>query len=200
MFISLAVANLIHPLTLAIPLVFGPEFAESIGTSVTLGSHLLAINSGVGIPGRLCAGWLSDKLGHLNMLLMATAVYAVATWGLWLPAALTGHVGLYVAMCIFHGLVNGVFNTVMNSAQKTLFGAEMYYPNIGATTTIRGVGYVVGAPIAGAMVSGVANENLQGSDFERPILYTAVLLTISLLCLVNTRRLDAKRNGWKLVR
>lgn len=76
----------------------------------------------------------------------------------------------------------------------------MYYRNIGTTTTVRGVGYVVGAPIAGALASGVANEDLQGSGFVRVILYTAVFLTVSLLCLVSTRRLDAKRNGWKLVR
>ncbi|KAF1834580.1 MFS general substrate transporter [Decorospora gaudefroyi] len=200
MFASLAVVNLIHPLTLAIPMVFGPEFAESIGASVTRGSYLLAINSGVGIPGRLCTGWLADKIGHLNMLMFATAVYAIATWALWLSAAMTSNVGLYVGMCVCHGLVNGVFNTVMNSAQKVLFGTEMYYPKIGATTSIRGLAYVIGIPIAGALVSKVADEELQGDDFVRPIVYTGALLTLSLLCLMNVRWLDAKRNGWKLAR
>ncbi|CAN9180318.1 unnamed protein product [Alternaria alternata] len=78
-FASLAIVNLIMALTLAIPTAFGPEFAQSIGASITHGSYLLAINSGIGIPGRICTGWLSDKIGHLNMLIVATAVYAIAT-------------------------------------------------------------------------------------------------------------------------
>ncbi len=200
LFASLAVVNLIHPLTLAIPTVFGPEFAESIGTGITHGSYLLAINSGVGIPGRLCTGWLSDKIGHLNMLMIATTVYATATWALWLTAAMTSNVGVFIGMSICHGLSNGVFNVVMNSAQKMLFGAEMYYPKNGATTTIRGIGFVIGAPIAGALVSKVTVEDLQGKDFIRLIIYTGALLTFSLLSLLNVRWLDARRNGWKLVR
>ncbi|KAH6870765.1 major facilitator superfamily domain-containing protein [Alternaria rosae] len=200
LFASLAVANLVHPLTMAIPMVFGPEFAQSIGTGITHGSYLLAINTGVGIPGRLCTGWLSDKIGHLNMLVVATAVYVIATWAFWLSAAMTSNVGLYIGMSVCHGLSNGVFNVVINSAQKMLFGSEMYYPKSGMMTSIRGVGFVISAPIAGALVSRVADIDLQGRDFVRLIVYTGTLLTISLFCLLNVRWLDAKKNGWKLVR
>ncbi|KAI4625617.1 hypothetical protein J4E80_002749 [Alternaria sp. BMP 0032] len=200
LFASLAVANLVHPLTMAIPMVFGPEFAQSIGTGIIHGSYLLAINTGVGIPGRLCTGWLSDKIGHLNMLIVATAVYAIATWAFWLSAAITSNVGLYICMSVCHGMSNGVFNVVINSAQKMLFGSEMYYPKSGMMTSIRGVGFVISAPIAGALVSRIAGVDLQGRDFVRVIVYTGSLLTISLFCLLNVRWLDAKKNGWKLVR
>jgi MFS family permease len=201
LFASLAIVNLIMPLTLAIPTAFGSEFAQSIGTSITLGSYLLAINSGVGIPGRLWTGWLSDQVGHVNILIIATAVYAIATWALWLSSAMTSSLGLYIGMNVCYGLSSGAFNTVMNSAQKVLFGAEMYYPKSGATISIRGIGIVIGTPIAGALVSRVAGEGLEGKDFVRLICYTGTLLTISLVCLLNVRRVDAKRNGgWKLVR
>ncbi|KAH7075533.1 major facilitator superfamily domain-containing protein [Paraphoma chrysanthemicola] len=200
LFSSLFLVNLIHPLTLAIPMAFGPDFAKSLGIDVTKASYLLAINSGVGIPSRLGAGALADKIGHQNTLLIATAVYVLATWGLWLPSALKGNVGLYIAMSVCHGLVNGVFNTVMNSAQKALFGEETYYPKNGAMTTIRGLGYMVGIPIAGVMVRDVAVEQLGGVDFMPPIVYVGMLLTFSLACLLNVRRLDAIESGWHLVR
>jgi MFS family permease len=103
-------------------------------------------------------------------------------------------------MTVCYGLSSGVFNTVMNSAQKMLFGAEMYYPKSGATITIRGIGFVIGTPIAGGLVSRIAGEDLVGRDFLKLIVYTGALLTLSLLCLLNVRRLDAQRNGWKLVR
>jgi hypothetical protein len=53
-------------------------------------------------------------------------VFAAATWALWLPSALLNSVGLFVGMSACHGLINGVFAIVMNSAQKQLFGDEMY--------------------------------------------------------------------------
>jgi len=199
-FASLAVANLIHPLTLAIPMTFGPEFAESLGVGVTQASYLLAINSGVGIPARLGAGALADAIGHQNMLLIATTVYALATWAFWLPSALSSHVGLYITMSVCHGLISGVFGTVSNSAQKQLFGNEMYYPKNGLMTSIRGIGYVAGVPIAGALVTRVADDKLHGEDFMKPIIYTGALLTTSMVCLMNVRWLDAKRVGWKWAR
>ena len=200
LFACLFLVNFIHPLTLAIPMAFGPEFAQSQGVDITKASYLLAINSGVGIPSRLGAGALADKIGHQNTLLIATSVYVIATWFLWLSSALTGNVGLYIGMSVCHGLINGVFNIVMNSAQKQLFGDEMYYPKNGAMTTIRGIGYVIGVPIAGAMVSRVSVEELSGVDFVGPIVYVGSLLTVSLACLLSVRWLDAKKSGWKWVR
>ncbi|CAO2651025.1 Nn.00g093220.m01.CDS01 [Neocucurbitaria sp. VM-36] len=200
LFASLALVNLIHPLTLAIPMTFGPEFAESLGLGVKQASYLLAISSSLGIPSRLGAGALADKIGHQNTLMIATGMYAFATWALWLPSALTNNLALYIGMSACHGLISGVFNTVMNSAQKQMFGDEMYYPMSGALTSIRGVGYVTGVPIAGALVTNVADEYLSGVDFVRPIVYTGTLLTISFVCLLNVRRIDAGVVGWKWAR
>lgn len=197
MFACLAVVNFIHPLTLSIPMVFGPEFAESLGVSVKTASYLLAMTSGVGIPSRLGAGALADKIGHQNTLMAATAIYVLATWTLWLPSALSNNLRLYIGMSVCHGVINGVFNTTMNSIQKELFGEEMYYPKNGVLTSIRGVGYVIGVPMAGALVTRVADAHLSGEDFLRPIVYTGSLLTISLACLLNVRRLDAKGSGWR---
>jgi hypothetical protein len=200
LFSCLFLVNFIHPLTLAVPMVFGPQFAESLGIKITKASYLLAINSGVGIFSRIPTGLLADRIGHQNTLILATIVYVLATWVLWLPSALYGSVGLYIGMSVCHGLINGVFNISMNSAQKQLFGDEMYYPKNGATTTVRGIGYVIGVPIAGALVRKVADEELSGVDFVTLIVYVGTLLTLSLLSLLNVRRLDARRSGWKWVR
>lgn len=200
LFSFLAVVNLIHPMTLAIPMAFGPEFAEALGVRLTEASWLLALNSGVGIPARFFAGLLADKIGYQNMLTIATAVYALATWALWLPSALLKNKDVYIAMLVCHGIVNGVFNTVCNSAQKQLFGDEMYFPINGAMTTIRGFGYVFGVPIAGALIKRVADDELKGGDFFRPIIYTGGLLSLSIVCLVVIRVKDGQKSGWKLAR
>lgn len=200
LFACLFIVNIIHPLTLAVPMVFGPEFAESLGMTITKASLLLSVNNGVGIVSRLPVGMLSDRIGHQNTIILATSIYALATWGLWLPSALSSNQGLYIGLCVCHGLINGVFNIVMNSVQKELFGDEMYYPKNGAMTTIRGIGYVAGVPIAGALVRNVAETELKSVDFSMAIVYVGALLTISLLCLLNVRRLDAKQSGWRWIR
>ncbi|KAF2689517.1 MFS general substrate transporter [Lentithecium fluviatile CBS 122367] len=196
-FTLLLLANLIHPLTLTTPMTFGPEFSESLHFSEKMGSVLLAVASAVGIPSRLVNGHVADKIGHLNMLLLATAVYALGTWGLWLPAASTGNRALWVVFTIGYGVMTGTFNTLMNSIQRRLFGDEMYYTYNGAMTSVRGVGYVIGVPLAGALVSRVKDTELKGNDFMKPIFYTGILLTGSMLCIVGVRVVDAQKNGWR---
>ncbi|KAE8867953.1 hypothetical protein PTNB29_01864 [Pyrenophora teres f. teres] len=175
-FLSLAMVHLTQALAWGIPMTYGPIFAESLGVSISKASYLVAINSGVGILVRPGTGWLADRVGYLNMLMAATAVYCLVTFTLWLPAAMVSNVGLYISTCVFHGLINGVFIILINSAQKTLFGAEMYYPKSGAMTSIRGVGLVISGPIAGALLSRDPAEDLQGRDFMGLIVYTGLLM------------------------
>ena len=195
-FTLLFLANLMQPLTIAIPMTFGPEFSESLHFSDKMGSVLLAVNSAVGCPARLATGYFSDRVGHVNMLLLATALYATGTWGLWLSAAHTSNGTIWIIFAILHGIVSGTFMTVINSIQRRLFGAEMYFSYNGAMTSIRGAAHIVGVPIAGALVSRVKDIDLSGDDFTKPIIYTGVLLTISVMCLVGVRAVDARKNGW----
>lgn len=88
----------------------------------------------------------------------------------------------------------------MNSVQKQLFGDELYYPYNGALASIRGAGYACGVPIAGALVSRVKDSELTGRDFMKPIVYTGVMLTVSLVCLGGVRCLDWRRNGHRWIR
>lgn len=199
-FTLLFLVNLIHPLTLAIPTTFGPEFSESLGYDLSKASMFLAISSLVGIPARLLMGFLADYVGHNNILFLATTTFALITLVLWLPAAQTGTGALWIAFNVIYGIVYGVFMTVINSVQKGHFGDELYYSYNGVLTSIRGVGYVVGVPVAGSLVSRVKDVELQGDDFVRPIVYTGTLLTISAFCLGGVRWLDARKTGWKWIK
>lgn len=195
-FTLLLAANFIHPLTVTIPLTFGPAFSGSIHMSGRMGSALLAMGSAVGCPSRFANGYFADRIGHVNMLLLATVVYAVGTWGLWFTAARTNNGPFWIMFNVLYGVVNGTFNTVINSIQRQLFGDEMYYPYNGAMTSVRGIGYVVGVPIAGALVRGVQDAELSGDDFTAIIVYAGSLLAVSVLCLGGVRVVDGLRHGW----
>ncbi|PVI07121.1 MFS general substrate transporter [Periconia macrospinosa] len=200
MFTLLFLANLLHPLSVSNPATFGPEFSEALGLSKQRGSVILAIVSAVGLPARLVTGHVSDLVGHQNMLLLATAVYAVGVWGFWYSAAAIKSEGLWIGFSVLYGIINGTFNTVVNSAQKRLFGDEVYYPYNGAMTSIRGIGYFISLPIAGSLVRRVEDDKLDTEAFKKPICYTGIVLTLSVACLVSVRSLDGKRVGWKWAR
>ncbi|KAF1962741.1 MFS general substrate transporter [Byssothecium circinans] len=195
-FTLLFIVSFIHPLTLANPMTFGPDFSATLGFTKTQGSLLLACMNAVGLLARLGIGWMVDNTGQLNMLLIAMVVYGMGTWGLWLSAAHTNSKALWIAFSVTYGLVNGTYNTVINSLQKKLFGNEDYYSINGATASIRGAGYVLGVPLAGALVASGTDDELSPEDFTRPIVYNGALLTIGVACLAGVRILDARQTGW----
>lgn len=189
--------NLIHPLTLAIPTTFGPEFSKALGYKANMASIILAVSSGVGIPFRFLMGHAADRIGHNNMLFLGTFTFSLSTLVLWLPAAVANDGVVWITYDVVYGCVFGIFAAVINTVQKGHFGDELYYPYNGALTSIRGVGYVIGVPLAGSLLSRVKDAQLHGSDFVGAITYTGSLLMVSALCIAGVRWLDAKKNGWK---
>lgn len=199
-FSLLFLVNLIHPLTVAIPTTFGPEFSKALGYNSKMSSIILAVSSGVGIPSRVLMGLAADYVGHNNMLFLSTLTFGLGTLVLWLLAAQLDSGPVWIVYNVVYGCTYGVFSTVINSIQKGHFGDELYYPYNGVLTSIRGVSYVVGVPIAGSLVSRIKDSELNGSDFKKPILYTGVLLMVAACCLAGVRWLDARRNGWRWVK
>ncbi|PSN68979.1 MFS general substrate transporter [Corynespora cassiicola Philippines] len=199
-FSLLLVVNLMQPLVFAVPAMLGPEFSKALGYGPGFAAILLAINSAVGAPSRVILGFLADIFGHLNILMVGTAVFAFSTLTLWLSSAITQNKVLWILFIVAYGVVSGCFITTMNSVQKKLFGNELYYSYSGAITTVRGIGSIVGVPIAGALISQVDDSRLKGHHFTRPIVYVGSLVMVSLICLVAIRILDAIKTGWKLKR
>ncbi|KAF1978086.1 MFS general substrate transporter [Bimuria novae-zelandiae CBS 107.79] len=199
-FTLLFLANFIHPMTVAIPTTFGPEFSKALGYSGNMASIILAVSSAVGIPSRFLLGWAADFVGHNNMLFLAIFIFALSTLIMWLPSALADSGAVWMVYKVVYGCVFGTFTALINSVQKGHFGDELYYPYNGAMTSIRGIGYVVGVPVAGLLVSRAKGSELHGSDFVTPIAYTGIFLMVSVLCLAGVRYLDAKKNGWKWVK
>ncbi|CAI6252318.1 unnamed protein product [Periconia digitata] len=199
-FTCLFIANFLHALTLLNPITFGPEFSEALGLSNRTGSIILAIMSAVGIPARLITGYVADVVGHQNMLLLAVFTYAVSVWGFWFSAAAVKSEALWIVFSILYGAINGTFNMIVNSAQKRLFGDELYYSYNGAMTSIRGIGFAISPPIVGSLVTRVQNDELDTPAFIKPISYTGTLLVLLVGCVASVRALDASKRGWEWIR
>ncbi|ORY12353.1 major facilitator superfamily domain-containing protein [Clohesyomyces aquaticus] len=199
-FSLLMVVNFLNPLTFATTFNFGPDFSESLGFSETMAGYLLALVCGIAIPFRILMGYLGDRFGHQNGLIAGTLVSALSVWGLWLPAACLANDKSWMAHLVFYGISAGTFISFMNLVQKDIFGHERYYVYSGAFSTVRGVGYLVGGPMAGAIVKKDRDDELSSSDFAGLVLFTGISMALCLVCLVVVRQLEARRTGWLRIR
>ncbi|KAF2017419.1 MFS general substrate transporter [Aaosphaeria arxii CBS 175.79] len=193
------VVNLLVPLTLRTPTSFGPIFGKSMGLSPSKAASIHAWMSLVGIPTRLVVGTMADKAGHQNTCLLMTALCAATVLVIWLPAALTGNQTMWTVFMMGWGLINGTFLQLINSVGQRLFGPELYYSYNGTFTSLRGLGFVMGGPLAGALLRH-KTERMEPRQFLPVIVCTGLAMLASTVSLVYVRILDAKKQGWKWAR
>lgn len=179
---------------------FGPEFSKMLGYGPQVSAGLLAAVSGTGIFTRPMFGLLADKLGHQNMLLLSMAAYATGVFCVWLTAAAYHCKAAWIVFAIICGALNGSFLQFSVSVAQSVFGEELYFSYSGAFVAVRGIGFVIGNPIGGALVKRVRNDAFVGSDFYPLIIFTGLTLAGGTLCLGAIRYLDAKVSGPKLLR
>ncbi|KAF2190748.1 MFS general substrate transporter [Zopfia rhizophila CBS 207.26] len=199
-FTLLMLVNLLHPLTIGIPMIFSPGFSGFLGFDVTQAAMLLALASAVGIPARILLGFLADKIGHQNALLFGTATNALITWILWILATQTNAKTLWITFIVLFGIVNGCFTILIAPITIAVFEHEFYFSYSGALNTIKGLGYLVGPIVAGAILGNEKEEMISATDFLRLILYTGVLQTMCTCSLILVRILYGKKRGWEWIR
>lgn len=198
-FILTIFVNLLSTLAINIPMALGPDFSRALGYSAGIGALLLAVNNGIGSPSRIAIGHIADKIGHQNTLFVAMAIITLTTWILWLVGAMIGTKCMWLTFIIIHGLLGGAFSTLCGNVTVQLFGHEMYFASAGIFSCARGVGYLAGVPIAGAILGDVKDRDAIPQDFGGMIVYVGSLLLICTACILAVRILDGRKKGWKLI-
>jgi MFS family permease len=132
------------------PIFLIPEFAITQGMSNTLSFYLLAILNAASFPGRVLPGILSDKIGKLNMLVLAALSTGIVLlcW-----PAVSGNAGIIIFTAFFGFMSGAIF-----SAGSVAFASVPKDPrNIG---TYLGMGLgcasvaaLIGPPANGALVA-----------------------------------------------
>lgn len=159
-FILIILINPLSALTMNIPMGLGPDLSRALGYSAGTGALLLALNNGIGSPSRIAIGHIADKIGHQNTLSIAMIITTLSTWILWLIGAKTDTRCMWLTFIILRGLAGGAFPTLYGNVNVQLFSHEMYFASTGVFSCARGVGYLVGIPIAGAILGDVKNRDI----------------------------------------
>jgi MFS family permease len=99
----LVVAGLSCCVAMSMPQVHIVAYAHDLGHGAARGAQMLSLMLGFGVVSRLASGWICDRLGGRRMLLLGSALQALALV-LFLP--FDGLVALYVLSALF-GLFQG---------------------------------------------------------------------------------------------
>jgi MFS family permease len=150
---------------------------RDIGASLT---ETILIYAGFNLVAALIsypAGYLSDRFGRRNLLLLALAIFLIAYMGF----ALTGNFVLIALLFVFYGFYQGIFRAVGKALASDYVPAALRASGVGWYNTVVGLSGLVASLVAGQLWdrAGHTSVFLFGAA-------TAVIGAIALLVLVPT--------------
>ena len=177
-----------------VPLTFLSEYSIALGYTASFGAALIAINNAVNSVSRIATGYLGDRLGRQNMLILTVLGSLVAVCGLWLGSILQNSQVLWVLFVVFYGIWAGGYNALFPTTIAEVFGIRAYASVNGFLYFVRGLGAFFGSPVAGA----VLGESVRG-NYLRVVYLDAGLLFGASACIIGVRYFDGvEKKGWKL--
>ncbi|KAI1011746.1 hypothetical protein LB503_004814 [Fusarium chuoi] len=175
-FVLLCLASTIFGFGLFLPFNFIPQEGLSIGMSWDLSIYSIVILNAVSVFGRILPGFLADKFGHFNMMVVCTAMSAILTLAVWLPGKSS------TALLCYSGFF-GFFSGCYISLTPALVVEVSPPSDIGHRTGILyfciSIGVLAGSPIAGALVEAQDGDYTCLKVFSGVTMFAgAVLITV----------------------
>jgi MFS family permease len=137
----------------------------------------------------------------LNHLYVQVIISAISPLALWLNAS---H-ARFVAFVVIYGMVSGGYSALLPTTIVEIYGREQYSSANAAIYFVRGLGALVGAPVAGALLGTQPGKYMRKPDelrtpFNKIAGFDGVLLLIAGVCVVSVRWFDARAKGrWKWI-
>lgn len=115
-----------------------PTFAESIGLSSSTGAGLVAGFNASSAVGRIASGFISDKVGSLNVLITSLALLGTSMFVIW-PFAST--LGVTILFVLISGFTVGGIVSMFPTVVGHLFGSANMSVTMGMILTSWSFGY-----------------------------------------------------------
>ncbi|KAK5991561.1 Aspyridones efflux apdF-like protein [Cladobotryum mycophilum] len=189
-FIVIFAVGAIATFPLLVPPFFLPLYSTSIGLSSSTGAGLLAGFNFSSAVGRILCGFLCDRLGALNTLLLSLSLNAVSMLALW-PESTT--LAPLAAFVVINGAANGGFFSTMPTVVGNVFGSQRVSVAMAMIVTGWGGGYLMGAPIAGYLLDAYGGTE-KGFQAYRPAIFYAGSMAVGAAGLAALARLRMNRS------
>jgi MFS family permease len=173
-----------------IPLFFMSEYGQTLGFSYSQCANFIGVNNAVNALSKIFLGYWADRVGRLNMLSLCCVLSAICVFGLWLiPSRDT-----FISFVVLYGVFSGPIIALLPTCVVELFGIQNYQSATQFMYFSRGIGNLLGSPIAGLFVK----QLTQPANFRNAIIYNGVLLVANSVCFLAVRGIVGSENNWKL--
>lgn len=185
------------------PTYFLSTYAKTLGYSSATGANLIAVTNACNFIGKIIIGYLADRFGRLNALIVSTLLSGLVTLGLWLPSSLlldeSTRRGLFLCFICSYGFTSSAYVSLFFTGLAEQFGAENFDSINGLLYMIRGFGTLVGTPVAGALIHTGGAGGMEGIvNFESTIVMVGVLLMSATMFVIWARVEHDLQHGWRL--
>ncbi|KAI8074537.1 major facilitator superfamily domain-containing protein [Gongronella butleri] len=126
-----------------------PQYATYLGYDATTGANLVSIMSGLNSVSRIVMGFLADRFGKFNTIVVTTILAGIFPMVLW---QFSHSYGVYVLFCVLYGFTSSVFVSLLPPILADVVGVENIQVGIGMSYMLTFFGSLVGPPLIGILL------------------------------------------------
>ena len=170
--------------------------SEAVSGSAAFAYQLLAILNAASCFGRYLPGYIADKVGRYNTMIVSTLLCLVAVMGFWLPDALVDSppsIALMIVFVVLFGFASGSNISLIPICIGQLCDTQEYGRYYASAYTIASFGCLTGIPIAGNLIKVMGEGEGNRHVYRGVILFTGLSYIASFTCFFWVR---VRVKGW----
>ncbi|KAK1757203.1 major facilitator superfamily domain-containing protein [Echria macrotheca] len=173
---------------LFIPLTFIISYADAHGQDATEAYVLLSYLNAASVVGRVMPGFLADRFGRFNVIIVTITGCVATVLALWLPAGRSG--SMLIAFSVLFGFASGSNLGLIPVCLGQLCDSRHYGRYFSTAMMVASFGTLSSVPIGGALL-GIGGD--EESAWKAVILFSGIAYSIALACYTTARVLAV---GW----
>ncbi|EFY92585.1 MFS monocarboxylate transporter, putative [Metarhizium acridum CQMa 102] len=175
---------------LFVPLTYIVSYAMAHGFDTSESFTVLSLLNAGSVFGRFLPGFLADKIGRFNVIILAISLCVATVLGLWLPSGSSR--ATVTAFCVMFGFASGSNLGLAPVCIGQFCAPQEYGRYLGTAQMLASFGTLTSVPIGGALLGG----GQQSSGWLGLILFSGLSYVVALGCYASARVLATGWHPW----